>query len=141
MTEDGHDAHVAGLVLGHLGEGGQLLHDLAVLEVVPKGALKSDYGVKKVQGDYTGFEPCCVQQEVHIHAYSNFHKKIYKENVSPLQWLAVRVTPSGNSGDLNFSRTVAVITKWFWVTIEGYLSYLLPKFKDLIPTSLGDIAI
>ena len=41
MTEDGDDAHVAGLVLGlHLGEGGQLLHDLAVLEVMPQGALK-----------------------------------------------------------------------------------------------------
>ena len=24
-----------------------------------------------------------------------------------------------------------------WVTIEGYLSYLLPKFEDLGPTSLG----
>ena len=58
-----------------------------------------------------------------------------------LQWSAVRVTPSGNPRDLNFSRTVAGITKWFWVTIEGYLSYLLPKFEDLIPTSLGDIAI
>ena len=32
--------------------------------------------------------------------------------------------------NLNFSRT-----------IEGYLSYLLPKFEDLVPTSLGDIAI
>ena len=58
-----------------------------------------------------------------------------------LQWSAVRVTPSGNPRDLNFSRTVAGITKWFLVTIEGYLSYLLPKFEDLIPTSLGDIAI
>ena len=58
-----------------------------------------------------------------------------------LQWSAVRVTPSGNPRDLNFSRTVAGITKWFWVTLEGYLSYLLPKFEDLIPTSLGDIAI
>ena len=58
-----------------------------------------------------------------------------------LQWSAVRVTPSGNPRDLNFSKTAAGITKWFWVTTEGYLSYLLPKFKDLIPTSLGDIAI
>ena len=58
-----------------------------------------------------------------------------------LQWSAVRVTPSGNPRDLNFSRTVAGITKWFWLTTEGYLSYLLPKFKDLIPTSLGDRAI
>ena len=58
-----------------------------------------------------------------------------------VQWSAVRVTPSGNPRDLNFSRTVAGITKWIWVTIEGYLSYLLPKFEDLIPTSLGDIAI
>ena len=58
-----------------------------------------------------------------------------------LQWSAVRVTPSGNPRDLNFSRSVAGITKWFRVTIEGYLSYILPKFEDLIPTSLGDIAI
>ena len=58
-----------------------------------------------------------------------------------VQWSAVRVTPLGNPRDLNFSRTVAGITKWFWVTIKGYLSYLLPKFEDLIPTSLGDIAI
>ena len=43
--------------------------------------------------------------------------------------------------NLNFSRTVAGITKWFWVTIEGYLSYLLPKFEDLVPTSLGSGAI
>ena len=57
------------------------------------------------------------------------------------QWSAVRVTLSGNPQDLNFSRTVAGITKWFWVTIDGYLSYLLPKFEDLISTSLGDIAI
>ena len=47
-----------------------------------------------------------------------------------VQWSAVRVTPSGNPRDLNFSRTAAGITKWFWVTIEGYLSYLLPKFED-----------
>ena len=37
--------------------------------------------------------------------------------------------------NLNFSRTVAGITKLFWVTIKGYLSYLLPKFDDLVPTS------
>ena len=60
---------------------------------------------------------------------------------NPVQRSAVRVTPSGNPRDLNFSRTVAGITKWFWFTIEGYLSYLLPKFEDLIPTSLGDIEI
>ena len=29
----------------------------------------------------------------------------------PLQWSAVRVTPSGNPRDLNFSRTVAGIAK------------------------------
>ena len=57
--------------------------------------------------------------------------------VKTVQWSAVRVTPSGNPRDLNFSRTVVGITKWFWVTIEGYLSYLLPKFEDLVPTSLG----
>ena len=43
--------------------------------------------------------------------------------------------------NLNFSRTVAGITKWFGVTIEGYLSYLLPKFEDLVSTSLGSGAI
>ena len=42
-------------------------------------------------------------------------------------------------GNLNFSRTVVGITKWFWVTIKGYLSYLLPKFEDLVPTSSGAI--
>ena len=36
---------------------------------------------------------------------------------------------------------MAGITKWFWVTIEGYLSYLLPKFEDLVPTSLDSGAI
>ena len=36
---------------------------------------------------------------------------------------------------------MAGITKWFWVTIEGYLRYLLPKFEDLVPTSLGSGAI
>ena len=41
MAEDGDDAHVGGLVLRHLGEGAQLLHDLAVLQVVPKGALQN----------------------------------------------------------------------------------------------------
>ena len=43
--------------------------------------------------------------------------------------------------NLNLSRTVTGITKWFWVTIEGYLSYLLPKFEDLVPASLGSGAI
>ena len=36
---------------------------------------------------------------------------------------------------------MAGITKWFWVTLEGYLSYLLPKFEDLVHTSLGSGAI
>ena len=58
-----------------------------------------------------------------------------------VQWSAVRVTPSGNPRDLNFSRTVAGITKLFRVTIEGYLSYLQPKCEDLVPTSLGSGAI
>ena len=31
-------------------------------------------------------------------------------------------------GNMNFSRTVTGITEWFWVTIEGYLSYTLTKF-------------
>ena len=42
---------------------------------------------------------------------------------------------------MNVSRTVAGITKWFWLTIEGYLSYLLPKFEDIVPTCLGSGAI
>ena len=33
------------------------------------------------------------------------------------------------------------MTKWFWVTIEGYLSYILPKFEDFIPTGLGSGAL
>ena len=36
---------------------------------------------------------------------------------------------------------MAGITKWVWVTIEEYLSYLLPKFEDLVPTSLGSGAV
>ena len=36
---------------------------------------------------------------------------------------------------------MAGITKWFWITIVGYLSYLLPQFEDLAPTSLGSGAI
>ena len=36
---------------------------------------------------------------------------------------------------------MAGMTKWFWMTIEGYLSYLLSKFKDLVPTNLGSGAI
>ena len=43
--------------------------------------------------------------------------------------------------NLNFSRTVAGITKWFWITIERYLSYLLPTFEYFVPTSLGSGAI
>ena len=31
--------------------------------------------------------------------------------------------------------TFISLSKWFWVAIEGYLSYLLPKFEDLVPTS------
>ena len=33
------------------------------------------------------------------------------------------------------------MAKWFWVPIEGYRSYLLPQFEDLVPTSLGSGAI
>ena len=36
---------------------------------------------------------------------------------------------------------MAGITKLFLVTIKGYLSYLLPEFEDLVPTSLGSGAI
>ena len=32
---------------------------------------------------------------------------------------------------------MAGVKKWFWVTIEGYLSYILPKFGDFISTGLG----
>ena len=31
---------------------------------------------------------------------------------------------------------MAGITKWFWVTIEGYINYLLPKFVDFVNSSL-----
>ena len=43
----------------------------------------------------------------------------------------------------NFNRFMSVvgIVKWFEVTIKGMLSYLLPKFEDLTPTSLGSGAI
>ena len=37
-------------------------------------------------------------------------------------------------GILNFSRTVRGMTKWFWATIEGYLSYILHKLEDFIHT-------
>ena len=46
--------------------------------------------------------------------------------------------------NLNLSRyqiSVAGIIKWFWVTIEGYLCYLLTKFEGLVLTSLGSGAI
>ena len=49
--------------------------------------------------------------------------------------------PDLTLGNPNFSRTVAGITKWFEVTIEGMLRYLLSKFEDLVPTSLGSGAI
>ena len=42
---------------------------------------------------------------------------------------------TSGGGNMNFSRTVAGITKWFGITIEGYLSYILPKFEDLVLTS------
>ena len=44
-------------------------------------------------------------------------------------------------GNLNFLWTVRGMTKWFWVTIEGYLSYILPKFEEFIPTGLGSGAL
>ena len=44
-------------------------------------------------------------------------------------------------GNLNLSRTAKGITKWFWVTIEGYLSYFLPKFEDFVFTGLGSGAL
>ena len=36
------------------------------------------------------------------------------------------------------SDTVAGITKWFWVSIKEYLSYLLPNCEDLVPTTSWD---
>ena len=36
-------------------------------------------------------------------------------------------------GNMNFSRIGAGITKGYWVTIKGYLSYILAKFEDLVP--------
>ena len=62
-------------------------------------------------------------------------------NDSELILYTVLIGYSDTLWNLNFSRTVAGITEWFWVTIEGYLSYLLPKFEDLVPTSLGSGAI
>ena len=44
-------------------------------------------------------------------------------------------------GNLNRFMSVSGIIKWFEVTIKGMLSYLLPKFEDIIPTSLGCGAI
>ena len=44
-------------------------------------------------------------------------------------------------GNLNFSRTATGISKWFWVTIEGYLSYILPKFEHFNPTGLASGAL
>ena len=43
--------------------------------------------------------------------------------------------------NLNRFMSVSGIIKWFEVIIKGMLSYLLPKFEDLIPTSLGSGAI
>ena len=44
-------------------------------------------------------------------------------------------------GNLNRFMSVSGIIKWFEVTIKGMLSNLLPKFGDIIPTSLGSGAI
>ena len=44
-------------------------------------------------------------------------------------------------GNLNFSRTATGISKWLWVIIEGYLSYILPKFEHFVPTGLGSGAL
>ena len=38
-------------------------------------------------------------------------------------------------GNLNFSPTVAGITNWLKGTIKGKLSYIPPKFKDLVHSS------
>ena len=40
-------------------------------------------------------------------------------------------------GNLYRFMSVAGIVKWFEVIMKGMLSYLLPKFEDLILTSLG----
>ena len=47
-----------------------------------------------------------------------------------------QAVPHHSWGNLNFSRTGTGITKLYWVTIEGYLCYILPKFEDFIPTGL-----
>ena len=44
-------------------------------------------------------------------------------------------------GNLYRFMSVASIVKWFEVIMKGMLSYLLPKFEDLIPTSLVSRAI
>ena len=53
-----------------------------------------------------------------------------------LQWHAIMIVIRSVS-----YRQWHNITKLFWFTIEEYLSYLLPKFGDLVPTSLGSGAI
>ena len=62
---------------------------------------------------------------------------------NPLTFQRIRHTvESGYTlWNLNFSWTVAGITKWYWITIERYLSYLVQKFEDLVPTSLSSGAI
>ena len=51
------------------------------------------------------------------------------------------MTRNHDSHAVRIFPTVAQYHKIVWVTIEEYLSYLLPKFEDLVPTRLGSGAI
>ena len=65
------------------------------------------------------------------HRLLRLRRVSHLQRILDIQWKAVTVTPS--------EIWISGITKWFWVTIEGYLSYLLQK--DLVPTRLGCGAI
>ena len=66
-----------------------------------------------------GKKPCCPTRRCKMHFLTIRTSKLHGLSFPSLQWSAVRVTPSGKPRDLNFSRPVAGITKWFWFTIEG----------------------
>ena len=75
------------------------------------------------------------------YSYPNLPCVILKWGFGHILPITVESSYSDTLWNHNFSRTVAGITKWFWVNIEGYLGYLPPKFEDLVPTSLGSGAI
>ena len=59
-------------------------------------------------------------------------KGIFAYSGNRLQWHPLKSEFLKNRGRF---------TKWFWVTIGRYVSYLLPQFEDLVPTSLSSGAI